>query len=81
MRELNLPMPGFFNSFDLISSREHLLQNLETNVEWNRCTDSNGASLARCILHCERSKRCEDDCISEFENEQTKCPCEVPVNL
>ena len=49
----------------------------ENNEEWNRCIDSNGVILGRCVYGCGGNSECKDDCVAEFEERQLNCPCEV----
>ena len=56
-----------------------LFQYKETNEEWNRCIDSNGMILGRCVYGCGANSDCKDDCVAEFEERQLNCPCEVCV--
>ena len=49
----------------------------EENEEWNRCIDSNGMILGRCVYGCVGNDECKDDCVAEFEERQLDCPCEV----
>ena len=52
-------------------------KDVETNTDWNECTDKNGATLGRCVYACQGNEDCEMDCITSFKNRQTHCPCEV----
>ena len=45
--------------------------------DWNRCIDSNGISLGRCIYDCKNDQDCEMECLADFKSMQDKCPCEV----
>ena len=53
------------------------LQDVTENVNWNKCLDVNGMSLARCIYNCNDNGDCEDDCVAQFKVRTADCPCEV----
>ena len=52
-------------------------QDVTENANWNKCIDDNGASLARCIYHCNNDSNCEASCIEQFKIRTNDCPCEV----
>ena len=54
-----------------------VFQDVTENSNWNKCLDSNGMSLARCIYHCKDNVDCEDACVAQFKDHTTDCPCEV----
>ena len=53
------------------------VQDVTGNANWNKCLDVNGMSLARCIYNCEDNDDCEDECVAQFKDRTTDCPCEV----
>ena len=55
------------------------LKERESNEEWNRCLDSNSLILGRCIYGCGENEDCKDQCVTEFEDRQLNCPCEVSI--
>ena len=54
-----------------------VFQDVTENVNWNKCLDVNGMSLARCIYSCEDNGDCEDACVQQFKTRTDDCPCEV----
>ena len=54
-----------------------MLQEKESNGDWNICIDENGSKLGRCIYACNNNDACEDQCVEQFKTRQNDCPCEV----
>ena len=52
-------------------------QDVTANADWNKCLDTNGMSLARCIYHCADDADCEANCLQQFKTKTDDCPCEV----
>ena len=52
-------------------------QDVTKNENWNKCLDTNGQRLGRCIYDCKDDEWCEADCVWEFKVETDDCPCEV----
>ena len=52
-------------------------QDVTENVNWKRCLDMNGNTLAICIYNCEDNSDCENNCVSQFKDSTADCPCEV----
>ena len=43
----------------------------------NACISKNEKILGDCILECKGDPECKNDCVSQFENNYSECPCQV----
>ena len=47
----------------------------------NACISQNEKFLGDCILECKGDAECKNDCVTQFENNYSECPCQVILNL
>ena len=73
---------GYCHFYDKEINCNHFIfffQDVTQNVNWNKCLDVNGMSLARCIYNCEDNGDCENECVAQFKGRTADCPCEVSL--
>ena len=47
----------------------------------NACISQNEKFLGDCILECKGDAECKNDCVTQFENNHSECPCQVISHL
>ena len=69
------------NSFQIIVLITYIFKVKESNEEWNRCLDTNGVILGRCVYECGENEECRNQCVNEFDERQLNCPCEASTQI
>ena len=82
MRKSYLLLQSEFNSSTILKLFRslQLFQDDSNADNQNACLEKTSKTLGQCILDCKADEKCKAGCVTAFEKEHSKCPCQVGMN-